>query len=97
MTALRINSENENSMHFLTLTIIEWIDVFTKPQYSDVIIDSLKFCQKNKGLMLFEYVIMTNHLHLIVKSEKNTYKNIINVLQIGFHSPVVAGTMESPE
>jgi REP element-mobilizing transposase RayT len=78
MTSLRINSDNENSMHFLTLTVIEWIDIFAKPQYGDVIIDSLKFCQKNKRLKLFEYVIMTNHIHLIVKAEENKLSQIIS-------------------
>ena len=70
MPTKRINRENENEMHFLTLTIIEWIDIFTKPKCFKVIIDSLKYCRKNKGLKLYEYVIMTNHIHLIVKAEE---------------------------
>ncbi|HTW96933.1 MAG TPA: transposase, partial [Candidatus Methylomirabilis sp.] len=55
--------------HFLTLTIIEWIDIFTKPAYFKIIIESLKFCQAKKGLKLFEFVILTNHLHLIAKAK----------------------------
>lgn len=62
------NQENENITHFLTLTIIEWIDIFTKPKYFHIIIDSLKYCRKNKGLLLYEFAIMTNHLHLIAKA-----------------------------
>ncbi|MCK5123051.1 MAG: transposase [Candidatus Pacebacteria bacterium] len=73
MPTPRINQENENIAHFLTITIIEWIDVFTKPQYFQIIIDSLKYCQKNKGLLLYEFVIMTNHLHLVAKA-KEKYK-----------------------
>ena len=57
-------------MHFITLTIIEWIDIFTKPEYFQVIIDSLKYCRKNKGFKLYEYVIMTNHIHLIVRAKE---------------------------
>jgi len=70
MSTRRINQENENSMHFITLTIIEWIDIFTKPEYFQVIIDSLKYCRKNKGFKLYEYVIMTNHIHLIVRAKE---------------------------
>ena len=70
MPTTRINYENENQTHFLTITIIEWIDIFTKPQYFQIIIDSLKYCQKNKWLLLYEFVIITNHLHLIVKAEE---------------------------
>ena len=73
MPPKRINQENENETHFLTITIIEWIDIFTKPQYSQIIINSLKYCQKNKGLLLSEFVIMTNHLHLIARA-KEKYK-----------------------
>ena len=73
MPTPRINRDNENSIHFLTLTIIEWMNIFTKPQYFKIIIDSLKFCQKYKGLLLYEYVIITNHIHLISQA-KNNYK-----------------------
>ncbi|MBU4257219.1 transposase [Patescibacteria group bacterium] len=68
MPTPRIKQENENLTHFLTFTIIEWIDIFTKPEYFHIIIDSFKYCQKNKGLLLYEYVIMTNHTHLILKA-----------------------------
>ncbi len=71
MPSLRINHNNENEAHFLTITVIEWIDIFTKPEYFQIIIDSLKFCRKNKGLLLYEYVIMTNHLHIIVQAKEN--------------------------
>ncbi len=79
MPATRIKQENENQTHFLTITIIEWIDIFTKPQYFKIIINSLKYCQKNKGLLLYEFVIMTNHLHLIAKAkEGNKLSQIIS-------------------
>jgi len=73
MIALRINFENENYMHFVTITVIEWIDIITKAEYFNIIIDSLKYCQANKGLKIFEYVIMPNHIHLIIKA-KDGYK-----------------------
>lgn len=73
MPPKRIKQENENAIHFLTITIIEWIDIFTKPEYFHIVIDSLKYCRKNKGLLLYEFVIMTNHLHLIAKA-KEGYK-----------------------
>jgi len=79
MPPKRIKQENENLTHFLTITIIEWIDIFTKPQYFQIIIDSLKYCRKNKELLLYEFVIMTNHLHLIVKAkEENKLSQIIS-------------------
>jgi REP element-mobilizing transposase RayT len=73
MPTPRINNEYENLTHFLTITVIEWIDIFTKLEYFDLIIDSMLFCQKNKGLELYEYVIMPNHLHIIARAN-NGYK-----------------------
>ena len=50
-----------------------------KPQYFQIIIDSLKYCQKNKGLLLYEFVIMTYNLHLIAKAKKgNKLSQIIS-------------------
>jgi len=67
MSRLSISRE-KGTLHFITLTTVEWIDIFTKPIYKQIIINSLKYCQKNKGLEIYAFVIMTNHLHLIVSS-----------------------------
>lgn len=65
-------------MHYLTITTIEWIDIFTKPEYFKIITDSLTFCRKNKGLLLYDFVIMTNHIHLIVRAKvSNDLSDII--------------------
>ena len=76
MPTKRINLEQETNMHFLTITTIEWIDIFTKMEYFQIICDSLNFCQLLKGLKIFEYVIMPNHLHLITRSINKLSQNI---------------------
>jgi len=65
---MRYKILDQHGLYFLTLTIVEWIDLFTRPVYKDIIIDSLKFCQKEKGLIVFAYVIMPSHLHLILRA-----------------------------
>jgi REP element-mobilizing transposase RayT len=55
-----------NSTYYLTLTVVNWIDVFTRKNHRDAIIESLKYCQAEKGLNIYAYVIMSNHIHLIV-------------------------------
>jgi putative transposase len=62
--ALKMN--DPHGVYFITLTVVDWIDVFTRPQYKQIIIDALAFCQQNKGLNIHAYVIMTNHMHLMV-------------------------------
>lgn len=56
----------KNSTYFITLTVIDWIDVFTRKNHKTAIVDSLKYCIKNKGLNIYAYCLMTNHLHMIV-------------------------------
>ena len=40
-------------------------------------IDSLAFCQKEKGLEVFAWVIMTSHVHLIIGTHKNPMEGIL--------------------
>nr|WP_262918364.1 transposase [Mucilaginibacter straminoryzae] len=56
-------------IYFVTFTIIDWIDIFTRPLYKQIIIDSLDFCCKNKGLNLYAFCLMSNHLHLLVSAK----------------------------
>jgi len=64
--------KNQYHTHFLTLTIVGWADVFTRPIYKDLLIENLAYCQKEKGLILYAYVIMSNHLHLIAAAAEGS-------------------------
>jgi len=55
--------------YFVTCTVLHWIPVFTRPATVDIILDSLRFLQKG-GLMVYAYVILENHLHLVVQSSQ---------------------------
>ena len=54
--------------YFVTCTVLHWIPVFTRQETVEILLDSLQFLQK-EGLKLYAYVILENHLHLIVQSE----------------------------
>ncbi|WP_293785486.1 transposase [uncultured Pedobacter sp.] len=55
-------------IYFLTFTIVDWVDIFTRLSYKEIIINSLKYCQAKKGLTLYAYCLMTNHIHLIASA-----------------------------
>lgn len=61
---------NPDGVYFTTVTVVEWIDVFTRPVYKEIIVDSLKYIQKEKGLTIYAWVIMSNHLHIIASAEE---------------------------
>src|SRR5690349_16030968 len=67
----------QDKLHFLTLQVVDWVDVFTRQKYRDILIENLKYCQENKGLEIYAYVIMSNHVHLLVKSEKEELSNLL--------------------
>ena len=52
--------------YFCTTSITKWYPLFIKEEFCDIIIDSLNYCRLHKGLKLHAYVIMPNHLHMIV-------------------------------
>jgi len=60
---------DQKKAYFLTLTIVGWIDIFTRKSHKLIIIDSLRYCQKEKGLELFGYCLMPSHLHIIARAE----------------------------
>ena len=62
---------NPGGHYFVTCTIVDWVDLFTRPLYKDIIINSLKYCIEHKGLIVHAYVIMTNHVHLIISAREN--------------------------
>ncbi len=59
---------NPEGVYFISFAVVEWLDVFTRNEYKIIIIDSLHYCQKEKGLEIFAWCIMTSHIHLIFRS-----------------------------
>ena len=66
----RVNQiKNQEAVYFLTFQVVGWADIFSRKVYRDIIIDSLSYCRKNKGAEVFAYVIMTNHVHIVLRSK----------------------------
>ncbi len=59
---------DQQGLYFLSFTVVEWLDVFTRPLYKDIVVESLRYCQQHKGLELFAYCLMSNHMHLIARA-----------------------------
>jgi hypothetical protein len=74
---------DKERVYFLTLSVVNWVDVFSRQIYRDIIIDNLKYCQKNKGLVIFAYVIMSNHIHLLVQSLEEILSPVFNYPNCG--------------
>jgi len=45
--------DKPDGLYFITFATVGWVDVFTRRDYKDIVVESLHFCQKEKGLLLF--------------------------------------------
>jgi putative transposase len=87
---------DQNGVYFVTFQVIYWIDVFSRQTYKDIFIDSLKYCQKEKGLKVYAFVIMTNHVHMIISSDDKDLSDIIRDLKT-HTSKAIIKQMQSPK
>lgn len=68
---------NPEGLYFVSFAVVEWLDVFTRNLYKDIVIDSLTFCQKNKGMEIVAWCIMTSHVHLIFRSNNGQHPELL--------------------
>lgn len=88
---------NQEAIYYLTFTVVYWLDIFTRPIYRDLLIESLKYCQREKGLIIYAYVIMSNHIHLIVRSETGNLSNTIRDFKTHTSKQIIDTMKEYPE
>jgi REP element-mobilizing transposase RayT len=88
--------DSKHDLFFTTTTVVDWLDIFTRPEYVSILYDSLEFCQKHKGLKIHGYVIMTNHFHLIVSTESRPLFTIFRDLKQFTSKQIVKAIEENP-
>ncbi len=94
MSGDRYFIKDQRGVYFVTFTVVDWVDVFTRTIYKHIITDSLNYCIEKKGLNVFCWCLMSNHLHAILQAQdgfklsdiirdykKHTSKEIIRAIQ----------------
>ncbi len=71
----------QSKIHYLTFQIVYWIDVFSRKAYRDLFLESLAYCRQHKSLEVYGYVVMTNHIHLLVRSAAGDLSGTIRDLK----------------
>jgi len=79
--------------YFISFATVYWIDVLTRDEYFQNIVESLDYCRKNKGMEIYGYCIMPSHIHLIFRSENGDPSGIIRDFK-GFTSRKMLKTIE---
>lgn len=80
--ALKYKIEDQTELYFVTFTVVNWIDMFIRNNYREIFLDSVRYCQLNKGLRVGAWVIMTSHVHMIICTKgDNKLQDIIRDLK----------------
>ena len=88
---------NPSAAYFVSFAVVNWVDVFTCETYFKVITDSLDFCRKQKGMALFAYCIMPNHVHLLFRDTNENPGGLLRDFK-GFTSKkMIASIKEHPD
>ncbi|MGB0868512.1 MAG: transposase [Flavobacteriales bacterium] len=85
---------NPCGIYFVSFAVVFWISVFIRDNYSEIIIRHLKYAQKHKGLVLYGYCIMPNHVHLIFSSETNEPAKLLQSIKSSTSKEILT-TIES--
>jgi REP element-mobilizing transposase RayT len=89
--------KDQGAVHYVTFTVHQWVDVFTRPAYVDILINSLKHCQTAKGLEIFAWVVMSNHCHLILRAKKSDLSDIIRDFKKYTSKAIYQAILENPQ
>ncbi len=63
--------------YFVSFATVYWLDLFIRNEYREVLLDSIRYCQKEKGLEVYAWCIMTSHVHLIIGTSGNRIEDIL--------------------
>ena len=73
----QLKAHKEGTLYFCTLTVVDWIDLFTRKCYAEEMVESLRCCQASKGLELFAFVIMPSHVHFIGRVQEGQLSDVL--------------------
>lgn len=60
---------DQHYAYFVTWTLVDWIHLFDKDQYRQIILDALYYLRTEKKTELNAFVIMASHIHAILWTE----------------------------
>lgn len=87
--------KEQDQLYFVTLQVVDWVDIFSRECYRKIIIENLIYCQKHKGLEIYAWVIMSNHVHLLIKSSNGNLSATLRDFK-SYTSKVILEMIDSP-
>lgn len=89
---------DQNAIYFLTFTVVNWLDVFTRANHKQIIVDALNYCIESKGLNVHAWCLMSSHFHLIASARKEfKLSEIIRDFKKHTATKIIKQITEEPE
>ncbi len=87
---------DQEKAYFVSFSTVNWIDVFVRRQYCDIVVDSLQYCMENKGLLLYAWCIMSSHVHLIMGTKSEKMEHILRDMKRHTSKTLLAAIADNP-
>jgi hypothetical protein len=86
-------------LYFVTLTVVGGIDVFTRCEYCELLVDNLNYCIDNKRLRVYEYAILPSQLYMIadVEEGKSNLPKVLRDLKSYSAKQILRAISEHPD
>lgn len=68
---------NPDGAYFVSFAIVNWYNLFTQEVYFNVLIDCVNYLRKHKGMELYAYCFMPNHVHMVFGSKTGEPSNLM--------------------
>jgi len=68
---------DQDKLYFVSFAVVNWIDLFIRNEFKQIILDSWKHCQVNKGLEIYGWCVMTSHIHMIIGTQGDKLEGIM--------------------
>jgi len=88
--------KDQEKPYFISFATVNWIDVFIRPIYKDIFVESVNYCIENKGLIVYAWVIMSNHIHMIIGTRQELMENILRDLKRHTSKTILKSIIENP-
>jgi putative transposase len=72
---------DNDKLYFISFACVGWVDVFIRNEYREVILESWRYCQREKDLEIYAWVIMTSHVHMIIGSKGRAMDKIVGEMK----------------
>lgn len=70
---------NDEMPYFLTMTIVDWLPIFSNREVVEIILNSFRYLRREKKAKLYAYVVMKNHLHCVIQC--NNLRKVIQAFK----------------